>query len=62
MDASSMWSYPGTWAGLGIMVVLLGGIALFAYALRRTLRAPPIDEQQATAAIPSTDSENNKPP
>ena len=44
MDASSMWSYPGTWVGVGIVLVLLGGIALFAYALRRTLRSPPIDE------------------
>ncbi|WP_156949791.1 hypothetical protein [Simplicispira psychrophila] len=61
MDASSMWSYPGTWAGLGIMVVLLGGIALFAYALRRTLRSPPIDEQPSTLP-PRTDSENDTPP
>ena len=49
MDASSMWDYPGTWVGLGIMVVLLGGIALFAYALRRTLRSPPIDEPSTPA-------------
>ena len=57
MDASSMWSYPGTWVGLGITLVLMGGIELFAYALRRTLRSPPIDEQPT-----HTDSANHTPP
>ena len=56
MDASSMWSYPGTWVGVGIVLVLLGGIALFAYALRRTLRSPPIDEP----SIPRTDAQSSK--
>ena len=56
MDASSMWDYPGTWVGLGIMVVLLGGIALFAYALRRTMRSPPIDEPSS----PRTDAKDVK--
>ena len=56
MDMSSLWSYPGTWAGLGIMVVLIGGIALFAYALRRTLRSPPLDEP----STPRTDAQSNK--
>jgi hypothetical protein len=59
MDASSIWNYPGTWIGLSIIVVLLGGIALFAYALRRTLRSPPIDEQQST---PRADAASDKKP
>ena len=57
MDASSMWDYPGTWVGLGITLVMIVGFVLFAYALRRTMGSPPIDEQQPTTRI---DSESDK--
>ena len=60
MDATSLWTYPGTWIGLGVMVVLLGGLVIFALTLRRTLRRPPLDEPVSTPNRP--DSENNTTP
>ena len=60
MEATSLWTYPGTWIGLGVMVVLVGGLVIFAVTLRRTLRKPPIDQPPSTTT--RTDSESNKKP
>ena len=64
MEATSLWTYPGTWIGLGVMVVLVGGLVIFAVTLRRTLRQPPIDQppHTNTSATPRTDSESNPKP
>ena len=62
MEATSLWTYPGTWIGLGVMVVLVGGLVIFAVTLRRTLRQPPIDQPSNTNSTPRTDSESNKKP
>ena len=60
MEATSLWSYPGTWIGLGVMVVLVGGLVIFALTLRRTLRQPPIEQPSNTTT--RTDSESNQNP
>ena len=62
MEATSLWTYPGTWIGLGVMVVLVGGLVIFAVTLRRTLRQPPIDQLPKTSTTLRTDSESNKKP
>ena len=46
MNATELLNYPGTWAWLAVVAVLVGGFVGFAVALRRTLRSPPLDEQR----------------
>ncbi|MBX9834925.1 MAG: hypothetical protein K2X65_01970 [Burkholderiaceae bacterium] len=45
MNVTELLNYPGTWAWLAVVAVLMGGLVVFAVALRRTLRSPPLDEQ-----------------
>lgn len=51
---SSFWSYPGTWVGLGITAVMVAGFVVFALALRRTLRSPPLQADARAPASPSS--------
>lgn len=74
MNATELLNYPGTWAWLAVVAVLMGGLVVFAVAVRRTMRSPPLDGQRPSsssspssspppapaAPVASVPSENNK--
>ena len=57
MADASFWSYPGTWIGIVVTLVLVGGGVVMAVVLRRILRKPPVQPQS-----PSIPFEKNTSP
>jgi hypothetical protein len=60
MNVTELLNYPGTWAWLAVVAVLMGGLVVFAVALRRTLRSPPLDEQRPSPSSSPSSSAPSK--